>query len=47
MRKISFTPGAPKCPTSYLEADDTELENYVTYLFELMVSDKGEYQPKK
>jgi hypothetical protein len=41
MRKISLTPGAPKCPASYLEADGVELEIYVTPLFELLVSDKG------
>ncbi len=46
MRILSIAPGAPKCPTSYLEADDVELEMYVTSLFELLVSDKGKYQPK-
>jgi hypothetical protein len=32
VRQISLTPGAPKCPASYLEADDAELESYVTSL---------------
>jgi hypothetical protein len=31
---------------SYLEADDAELESYVTSLFEVMISDKKKFQAK-
>jgi hypothetical protein len=47
MRNLSLTPGAPYCPTSYLEADGVELEIYLTSLFEFLLSDKGIFQPNK
>jgi hypothetical protein len=46
MRHLSLTPGAPQCPTSYLEANDAELRSFTASLFELMVSDKKKYQAK-
>jgi len=46
MRHLSLMAGAPKCPASYLEADDAELEIYVTSLFEVLISDKKKYQAK-
>jgi hypothetical protein len=46
MKNLSLTPGALKCPLLYLEADNMELEIYATSLFELLVSDKGKYQPQ-
>jgi hypothetical protein len=46
MRHLSLRAGAPKCPASYLEADDSELEIYVTSPFEVLISDKKKYQAK-
>jgi len=37
---LSLTPGTPKCPTSYFEATDSEISDYVDSLFSLIVSDK-------
>jgi hypothetical protein len=46
MRHLSTTPGGPKCPTSYLKADDAELGSYTASLFELMVLAEKKYQAK-
>jgi hypothetical protein len=44
---LSCNPAAQKCPVSYLEADDADLQVYVTALFELIISDKNKFMPKK
>jgi hypothetical protein len=46
MRNLSLVSGAPKCPKSMLEADDSNLTDYVNSLFSLLISDKKKYQPK-
>jgi hypothetical protein len=33
IRILSPSPAAPKCPISYLEVDDTDLQVYVAALF--------------
>jgi len=40
VRNLSLIPGSPKCPTSYFEATDSEISDYVDSLFSLIVSDK-------
>jgi hypothetical protein len=47
IRVLSCSPAAPKCPVSYLEADDTELQVYVAALFELITLDAKKIMPKK
>jgi hypothetical protein len=47
IRVLSCSPAAPKCPVSYLEADDTELQVYVAALFEVITSDAKKFMPKK
>jgi hypothetical protein len=44
---LSLNPAAPKCLLSYLEATDTKLEVYVGALFQLLISDKSKFMPKK
>jgi len=41
IRILSCNPASPKCPVSYLEADDADLQVYVAALFELIISDKN------
>jgi hypothetical protein len=40
-------PCCTKGPKSYLEANDTELEEYIAALFELIILDKSKFMPKK
>ena len=47
IRILSCNPASPKCPVSYLEADDADLQVYVAALFELIISDKNKFMPKK
>jgi len=47
IRILSCNPAAPKCPVSYLEANDADLQVYVAALFELIISDKNKFMPKK
>jgi len=46
VRNLSLIPGSPKCPTSYFEATDSEISDYVDSLFSLIVSDKKKYMPR-
>jgi hypothetical protein len=41
IRILSCNPAAPKCPLSYLEANDADFQVYVVTLFELIISDKN------
>jgi hypothetical protein len=45
MMNLSLVSGALKCPKSMLEVDDSDLADYVTSLFSLLISDKKKYQP--
>jgi hypothetical protein len=46
IQSLSLTPGAPKCPTSYVAAEDEQIQQYVHCLFNEVISCKRKYQPK-
>ena len=45
-RSFPLTHGAPKWTNSYLAVDEAELKEYVSTLFELLVSDKRKFLPR-
>ncbi len=46
IRNLSLQEDSPKCPTSFVEGDET-VDAYITALFELLTSDSKKFQPKK
>jgi hypothetical protein len=46
IRNLSLTAGAPKCPTSFVAAEDEQIQQYVACLLKEVTSCKKKYMPK-
>jgi hypothetical protein len=47
VRSLSLVPGAPKCPSSFLEENEEATTFYVQNFFQLLTSDTKKFQPWK
>jgi hypothetical protein len=46
IQNLSLTAGAPKCPISFVAAEDENIKQYVAWLLNEVTSCKRKYQPK-